>query len=294
MSVKCAWASIDERGRASGGKAGDQTGNEVKVGNWYKFGKTAVYRWKDRKKAAAFAKCAETLAKNPADGYDQGERTTLNSALKAIKWAYTKLKKPCECDCSAFVVACVNCVATKELLSPSLFTGNIGDALMKTGLFIKLTGARYCNSDSYLMTGDIINAPYNHVIIALGNGSKAAAMLKKEEKKAAKKTTKKSIETVAKEICEGKWGNDPVRTIKLKAAGYTVSEIKAIRARVNSIAKANKAAAKKAKAKYYTVKRGDNLSYIANKYKTTVNALVKLNKLKNANIIYPGQKIRVK
>lgn len=33
MSVKCGWASIDEWGRASGGKAGDQTGVEVKVGN---------------------------------------------------------------------------------------------------------------------------------------------------------------------------------------------------------------------------------------------------------------------
>ena len=32
MAVKCGWASIDERGRARGGSAGDQTGKEVKIG----------------------------------------------------------------------------------------------------------------------------------------------------------------------------------------------------------------------------------------------------------------------
>lgn len=43
----------------------------------------------------------------------------------------------------------------------------------------------------------------------------------------------------------------------------------------------------------YTVKRGDNLWKIANKYKTTVNTLVKLNGIKNINRIYINQKIKV-
>ena len=45
---------------------------------------------------------------------------------------------------------------------------------------------------------------------------------------------------------------------------------------------------------YYTVKKGDNLTKIANKYNTTVDELVKLNNLDNPNLIYPGQKLRVK
>ena len=45
---------------------------------------------------------------------------------------------------------------------------------------------------------------------------------------------------------------------------------------------------------YYTIKSGDTLSSIAKKYKTTVNKLVSLNGIKNANKIYTGQKIRVK
>lgn len=47
-------------------------------------------------------------------------------------------------------------------------------------------------------------------------------------------------------------------------------------------------------AEYYTVKRGDTLSAIAKKYGTSVNALVQLNAIANANKIYVGQKIRVK
>ncbi|WP_438439841.1 LysM peptidoglycan-binding domain-containing protein [Limosilactobacillus fermentum] len=43
----------------------------------------------------------------------------------------------------------------------------------------------------------------------------------------------------------------------------------------------------------YTVKSGDTLSAIASRYGMTVNALVTLNGIKNANLIYPGQALRV-
>lgn len=43
----------------------------------------------------------------------------------------------------------------------------------------------------------------------------------------------------------------------------------------------------------YTVKSGDTLSAIANRYGMTVNALVTLNGIQNANLIYPGQSLRV-
>ncbi|MDD9775692.1 MULTISPECIES: LysM peptidoglycan-binding domain-containing protein [Bacillus] len=53
--------------------------------------------------------------------------------------------------------------------------------------------------------------------------------------------------------------------------------------------------AKKAASKtYYTVKKGDSVSKIAVKYKTTVSKIKSLNKLKNPNRIYVGQKLRVK
>jgi N-acetylmuramoyl-L-alanine amidase len=45
---------------------------------------------------------------------------------------------------------------------------------------------------------------------------------------------------------------------------------------------------------YYTVKKGDTLGQIALRYKTTVNKLVKLNNIKNPDLIYPGQKLYIK
>ena len=45
---------------------------------------------------------------------------------------------------------------------------------------------------------------------------------------------------------------------------------------------------------YYTVKKGDTLTAIAKKYKTTVKQLCKWNNIKNPNLIRVGQKLRVK
>lgn len=48
------------------------------------------------------------------------------------------------------------------------------------------------------------------------------------------------------------------------------------------------------KEKYYTVKSGDTLSEIAEKYGTTAQNLADLNNLGNPNVIFVGQKLRVK
>ena len=50
---------------------------------------------------------------------------------------------------------------------------------------------------------------------------------------------------------------------------------------------------KKAEYITHTVKRGDTLSEIAQQYGTTISELVKLNSLKNKDLIYAGQKLRI-
>lgn len=50
----------------------------------------------------------------------------------------------------------------------------------------------------------------------------------------------------------------------------------------------------KPKPLYYWVKRGDTLSGIAARYKTTWQKLASLNKLKNPNLIRIGQRLRIK
>lgn len=45
--------------------------------------------------------------------------------------------------------------------------------------------------------------------------------------------------------------------------------------------------------KYYQVKKGDNLSKIAKENNTTVEKLVKINNIKNPNLIYVGQSLKI-
>ncbi|WP_315523368.1 GH25 family lysozyme [Pseudoramibacter alactolyticus] len=108
--------------------------------------------------------------------------------------------------------------------------------------------------------------------------------------KPAPAPAKKSNAAIAAEVLAGKWGNGNDRKVKLAAAGY---DYNAIQAEVNK--RLGASGQKKAAAKVcYTVRRGDTLSKIAAKYKTTWQKLQKLNGIRNANKIYVGQVIRVK
>jgi LysM repeat protein len=100
-------------------------------------------------------------------------------------------------------------------------------------------------------------------------------------------TPKKSNEEIADEVIAGKWGNTPERRARLEAAGYNYSTIQAI---VNEKLKKYVTTGEV----FYTVKSGDTLSAIAKKNVTTVAKLVSMNNIKNPNVIYVGQKLRVK
>lgn len=105
---------------------------------------------------------------------------------------------------------------------------------------------------------------------------------------AVEKQAKYSNEEIVEQILNGVWGNDPARGIAITMAGYDYTTIKAM---VNKKCGTNKTVQNTAK--YYTVKKGDNLTLIAKRNGTTVSKLVSLNGLKNPNKIYVGQKIRI-
>ncbi|HRD02216.1 MAG TPA: LysM peptidoglycan-binding domain-containing protein [Candidatus Saccharicenans sp.] len=44
---------------------------------------------------------------------------------------------------------------------------------------------------------------------------------------------------------------------------------------------------------WHTVKKGETLGLIARRYRTSVDAIVRLNNLKNSRLIYPGQRLRI-
>lgn len=95
------------------------------------------------------------------------------------------------------------------------------------------------------------------------------------------KPTEKSIDELAQEVIAGKYGNGDTRK---QALGSRYEEVQA---RVNEILGVNNKV-------YYTVQKNDNLTKIAKKYGTTVNQLVAWNNIANPNLIYAGQKLRVK
>ena len=124
------------------------------------------------------------------------------------------------------------------------------------------------------------------------------------QKKTTKKTTSpkasSSNKTTAKTTTYVVKKGDTLSHIA-KRFGTTVNEL----VRLNNIKNPNliyvgqklkiNGSASSSKAQYYTVKKGDTLSHIAARYKTSVSNLVKLNpSIKNPNLIYPGQRIRVK
>lgn len=181
MAVTITQASIDERGRASGGQAGDQTGGEVNIGPWYYFGQNVILRPTSPAIADVMVAHAMAIARNKYVGYDQGQRTTLYTAWKKVGWSNPdKITTPCECDCSALIAACAISAGLK--VSPDCYTGNLRAALLATGKFKAFTAEKYLKSSDYIVKGDVILAEGKHVVIANSSGSKASTPAAPEKK----------------------------------------------------------------------------------------------------------------
>lgn len=120
--------------------------------------------------------------------------------------------------------------------------------------------------------------------IMKNNGLNGFTKVKEESKVNTPVAPKKSVEDVAKEVIEGKWSNGEERKAKLRAAGYSYTEVQK---------KVNELMAKPTH-KTYTVKKGDTLSGIAKKYGTTYQKIAKDNNIKDPNKIYVGQNLIIK
>ena len=191
----CGWASIDENGKGRNGKAGDQTGKEVKVGPWYNFGQKFVIRYKDAKMAKKHAECLKKICKGNICGYDMNQRCSLYSSLKEVKFDIDKLKTKCETDCSALQCTMAILAGAKNIqmwASGSMLTGFDGKSGFKNNSdFIILTDKKYLTSGDYLLPGDISVAPGHHVIGSIKAGSKA----KNEKRTKASSSSAKETST---------------------------------------------------------------------------------------------------
>ena len=164
-------ASIDENGRAQGGRAGDQTGRELKKQAWYLHKKGwRVFRCRDERAAARIASAMRAAIANRHIGYDQAQRDTLYRQAKAVGFDPGKVAKDCETDCSALVRVCCAYAGITGL--PAGFrTANMAKHLLATGRFDELTDSKYRTGGDWLAEGDIlVTKTSGHTVVALNDG----------------------------------------------------------------------------------------------------------------------------
>ena len=164
MAVIIGSARHDEHGNCySGGKSGDQTGQEVSTQKFYNHSKGwNVLRAKDNKVAEKLAEAMKIACGNKNIGYDQSER------YGVIKHGInTKVKT--ECDCSSLVRACIIYASGKDV--GDFNTSNERSVILKSGLF-KDVGS-YEQGDT-LYNGDIlVTRTKGHTVIVVSGAKKS-------------------------------------------------------------------------------------------------------------------------
>lgn len=172
MAVVIASARIDERGKISGGKAGNQNGKEISRQPWYRHSKGwRVLRCRHAEKAEKIARAMEAACDNRNIGYDQGQRDTLYNLAKTVDFDPARVKTPCETDCSALVRVCC---AYAGVMVGNMRTTNEAKILLASGEFIELKESRYTDQSSYLRRGDIlVTRTQGHTVVVLTDGAKA-------------------------------------------------------------------------------------------------------------------------
>lgn len=172
MAVRIGSARIDERGKVSGGKVGDQTGKEVSTQNWYHHSKRwVVIRAKDPVQREKIAKAMEMACANNKIGYDQTNRYALFNAVKTKGYDPSKCTEKVETDCSALVRVCC-CYA--GIIVGDFNTGMQATVLGNSGKFDITKDIKYTQSSDYLLRGDIlVTESKGHTVVVLDNGAKA-------------------------------------------------------------------------------------------------------------------------
>lgn len=164
MAVIIGSARHDEHGNCySGGKAGDQTGQEVSTQKFYNHSKGwNVLRAKDNKVAEKLAEAMQIACSNSNIGYDQSER------YGVIKYGIdTEVKT--ECDCSSLVRACIIYASGKDV--GDFNTSNERPVILKSGLFDDMGSY---HAGFVLHNGDIlVTRIKGHTVIVVSGAKKS-------------------------------------------------------------------------------------------------------------------------
>lgn len=224
MTTYIGQASHDERGRYTGGAAGNQSGDELNSRAAYLYNWHTLVRFKDANMAR---KCAQAMADAVANthiGYDQGQRNTILAAAKAAGWQLGKIATDCECDCSSLVGVCgiaAGCPEGMIYVGGNLcYTGNLAARFKATGLVDVYTSSDYVGSTSKWRVGDILVSDSHTVVVTGGtapSGSGAAHVASGD------------VDALARAVIQGRYGSGDARRAALG------SSYGAVQARVNQM-----------------------------------------------------------
>lgn len=170
MTVKIGHAVQDERGKASGGTLGDQTGKEILVTTWYNRtgGWDAYLECTDAGLAERAARYMERICEGNY-GYSQSARWTGYKAIKAAGGNVEAAKG--DFDCSSLVVSCYIFAGLNHAATG--YTGSIRKSLLATGKFREYTDAKHLTSPDYAKRGGLYLKAGKHVLMCLSDGAKA-------------------------------------------------------------------------------------------------------------------------
>lgn len=210
--VKIAHASLSENGTVNGIR-GDQTKKEVCIRDYYQKPWTSVIRFKDPDMREKVAYAMEGAAANDKWGYSQPDRNSGLREVRKVGYDPSKVTVSVNTDCSALVtVACIYAGIAEEALvksGNSATTSVLQSRLKATGEVQIFTTPDYTTKTDKLLRGDILLATGKHVAVVV-----------KDE------FHKKSIEEVANDVLRGVYGNEPLRSQRIKAEGYDYEAVK--------------------------------------------------------------------
>lgn len=216
-------------------------------------------------------------------------------------------------DCSSFTFKCGK---VGGFIPESMYNGSTEDLfkLARQGKYLKEipysevrrgdifvkgreggSGGAYGHTGLFTRKGEIIHCNYGNNTVTTNNESEGYWYYLDSSKVPVrffrwvgavedKPKPKKSISDIAKEVIDGKWGVGADRQARLQKAGYSYRDVQD---EVNRQLKNQPV--------YYVVKAGDSLGGIAKAHGVSLDSVIKLNpQIKNPNLIYKGQKIRIK
>lgn len=247
MGIRIGHASISENGTTSG-KAGDQTGKEVCIREWYSKPWDYVAIHPDANVREKHAAAIEAACINENIGYNwfgEDDRNSLYRLAKAVNFDLSKVGK-CNCDCSSLQnVAAVASGSGATYGSNGWTTSTMKAALVALGYKI-ITASTYLASPAYCVRGAIYVNAGSHTAAGLDNGANAnktlaAAGISSGADASGGSDGKKTVDQVAREVIAGQWGSGGARQAKLAAAGY---DYQTVQNRVNEILKSGNGAKK--------------------------------------------------